>query len=121
MVRQLALPVRIVRAETVRAADGLALSSRNGYLSAAEREKAPELHQGLVEIAAAVRAGNRDFPGLETIFMQKFDKNQWKVDYVAVRKQSDLQLPGESDRELVVLTAARLGTTRLIDNVEVSI
>ena len=121
MVRQLALPVRIVRGETVRAADGLALSSRNAYLSAAEREKAPELYQGLAEIAAALRAGNRDFPGLESIFMQKFDKNQWKVDYVAVRKQSDLQSPTESDRELVVLTAARLGTTRLIDNVEVSI
>ena len=121
MARQLALPVRVVAAETVRAADGLALSSRNAYLSASERAQAPELHRGLLEIAAALRAGNRDYRSLESIFRQKFDKNQWKLDYVAVRKQSDLQLPTQSERELVVLTAARLGTTRLIDNLEVSV
>ena len=121
MTRQFALPIQIVAGETVRAADGLALSSRNAYLSAIERAKAPELYGGLAEIAAALRAGNRDFPRLESIFLQKFDKNQWKVDYVAVRKQSDLQSPSESDRKLVVLTAARLGTTRLIDNLEVSV
>ena len=121
MVRQLALPVRIVRGETVRAADGLALSSRNGYLSAAEREKAPDLYQGLAGIAAAIRAGNHDYRLLESIFSQNLEKNQWIVDYVAVRKQTDLQLPTRSDRGLVVLAAARLGTTRLIDNLEVSI
>ena len=121
MARQLELPVQIIAGETVRATDGLALSSRNAYLSTQERAQAGDLYKGLAEIAAAIRAGNRDFAGLESIVSQKFDKNQWKVDYVAVRKQTDLQLPTESDRELVVLTAARLGTTRLIDNLEVSV
>lgn len=121
MARQLALPVQIVAGETVRAADGLALSSRNAYLSTQQRTQAGNLYKGLAEIARSIRAGNRDFSLLESDLLQKLDKNQWKVDYVAVRKQTDLQLPTESDRELVVLTAARLGTTRLIDNLEVSV
>ena len=121
MARQFALPIQIVAGETVRAADGLALSSRNAYLSPTERLEAPALHRTLAEIAAEIRAGNRQHPEMESFFAQKFDTNQWKIDYVAVRKQSDLQLPSELDRELVVLAAARLGTTRLIDNLEVSV
>ena len=119
MTRQMALPIRIVAGETVRADDGLALSSRNGYLSGTERARAPALYQGLREIAEAIRGGNRDFSRLEANLMQKLQSNQWNPDYVAVRKQLDLQSPDEHDHALVVLTAARLGTTRLIDNLEV--
>jgi pantoate--beta-alanine ligase len=119
MVRQLALPIEIVRGETVRAADGLALSSRNGYLSSQERAIAPELHQSLVSIALAIQSGERDFARLESTMRLKLLQNQWQVDYVAVRKQSDLQSPSQTDRELVVVCAARLGNTRLIDNLEI--
>ncbi len=121
MVRQLALPVRIIREDTVRAADGLALSSRNGYLSAAERVQAPALYRGLQAIVASIRSGNRDYPTLQSEMTRKLEEKQWQVDYVAVRKQSDLQSPSQSDRELVILAAARLGATRLIDNLEVSV
>ena len=119
MVRQLAMPIEIIRSETVRAADGLALSSRNGYLSPMERMQAPELYAGLSEIAAALRAGNRDFAVLESTMRHKLLEKQWHVDYVAVRKQSDLQSPSQNDRPLVILAAAKLGSTRLIDNLEV--
>lgn len=119
MVRQLAMPIDIVRGETVRAPDGLALSSRNGYLSPQARSQAPDLFQGLSRIAAAVRAGERDFPALESAMKQNLLEKQWDVDYVAVRKQSDLQSPSQTDGALVILAAARLGTTRLIDNLEV--
>jgi pantoate--beta-alanine ligase len=121
MVHQLALPIEIVRGETVRAPDGLALSSRNGYLSPQERATAPELHRGLASIAKEVQSGNRDFVSLESAMTQKLVKNQWQVDYVAVRNQADLQLPSPTDRKLVVLAAARLGNTRLIDNIEISL
>ena len=119
MVRQLSIPIAIIRAETVRAADGLALSSRNGYLSPLERTQATELYAGLTGIAAALRAGGRDFAALESTMKQKLLEKQWHVDYVAVRKQSDLQSPSQHDRALVILAAAKLGTTRLIDNLEV--
>jgi pantoate--beta-alanine ligase len=121
MVRQLALPIEIVRGETVRAQDGLALSSRNSYLSPEERAIAPQLHQGLLSIAEAVRSGERDFARLESAVTLKLVKNQWQVDYVAVRKQADLQSPSPEDRALVVVAAARLGNTRLIDNMEIQL
>jgi pantoate--beta-alanine ligase len=121
MARQLDLPVRIVAGETVRAPDGLALSSRNGYLSAEERSRAPLLQQVLSEVVQGLRAGRRDFAVLEGSALTKLKENQWQVDYVAVRKALDLQSPSLADRELVVLGAARLGTTRLIDNIEVTI
>jgi pantoate--beta-alanine ligase len=121
MVSQLALPVQIVAAETVRAADGLALSSRNGYLSASERSRAPLLYGTLQEVAAALLSGSRDFLSIESAAKAKLVAHQWDVDYVAVRKQADLQSPSPADRELVVLAAAKLGTTRLIDNLELSL
>ena len=119
MVRQLAMPVEIVRGETVRAADGLALSSRNGYLSPEDRGRAPALYAELSQLAAAIQAGRRDYAALESSICHNLLEKQWQVDYVAVRKQSDLQSPSQSDCELVILAAARLGTTRLIDNLEV--
>ena len=117
MVRQLALPIEIVAGETTRANDGLALSSRNGYLSAAERDEAVALARELQGISVAVRSGRTDWSELEAAAMRSLAGRGWKPDYVAIRRQSDLGDP--SDREaLVALGAARLGSTRLIDNLE---
>ena len=120
MTRQMALPIEIVGGETVRAEDGLALSSRNAYLSPAERAEAPRLHRLLTEIRTAVRAGERNFVEIENAAASELDRHGWKTDYVAVRRQSDLQPPESGqDEPLVVLAASRLGKARLIDNVEI--
>ena len=121
MTRQLALPIEIIGGETVRADDGLALSSRNGYLTPAERAEAPRLSRTLNEIRLAVLAGERDFAKLEQKAAAQLDAHGWQTDYVALRRQSDLQSPQPGDRQLVVLAASRLGTPRLIDNLEISI
>jgi pantoate--beta-alanine ligase len=121
MVKQLALPVEIVPAETVRAEDGLALSSRNAYLSAVERTEAPRLYWSLRTAADEVFAAKRDFRRIELQAMSTLANKGWRPDYVSVRRQSDLQPPGADDRALVVLAAAFLGRTRLIDNVEVTL
>jgi len=118
MVRQLALPIEIIGCDTSRAEDGLALSSRNGYLDASERDRARQLFAMLSQVVAAIRAGRRDFSAIEAETMKIMLENQWRPDYIAVRKQADLQLPTPSDRELVVLAAAWMGKTRLIDNIE---
>lgn len=119
MVREFALPIEIVAGDTVRADDGLALSSRNGYLSQDERAEAPRLYRVLSRITKDIRAGNRDFAALETAAMAELGAHGWIPQYVAVRKQSDLQCPAAHDSRLVVLAAAYLGNTRLIDNLEV--
>jgi pantoate--beta-alanine ligase len=119
MVREFNLPIQIIGGETVRAADGLALSSRNGYLSATERAQAPALYGVLTRLANAVRAGSRDFAALEQEAVRDLQAGGWLPDYVALRKKLDLQLPSAHDSGLVVLAAARLGSTRLIDNLEV--
>ena len=119
MTRQLAMPITIVGGETVRAADGLALSSRNGYLSEAERTEAPRLYRLLNEIRDAIHGGEADTVKLEKSAIAQLDAAGWKTDYVAVRQQSDLAMPQGLDAPLVVLAASRLGTTRLIDNIEV--
>lgn len=119
MVRELNLPIEIVGGETVRATDGLALSSRNGYLSAAERAEAPSLFRILTKVIEAVRAGSRDLTMLEQGAISELQARGWVPDYVALRKKLDLQLPSAHDSGLVVLAAARLGSTRLIDNLEV--
>ena len=121
MTRQLALPIEIVGGETVRAADGLALSSRNGYLSPEERAEAPRLHRQLCGLRDAVRHGERDYATLEQSATAELARHGWSTDYVAVRRQSDLQAPTATDRELVVLAASRLGKTRLIDNLEIGL
>jgi len=109
MVRQLDIPLAIVAGETVREADGLAMSSRNGYLSAAERAEAPRLYRLLQQ----VRQG---LPPAEA--MRELEQAGWQPDYVEVRSRRDLAPPRAGEKELVVLGAARLGATRLIDNVE---
>ncbi|MCL2875795.1 MAG: pantoate--beta-alanine ligase [Betaproteobacteria bacterium] len=119
MVRELALPIEIVALDTVRAADGLALSSRNGYLSVDERAEAPRLYRQLSAIAEAVRNGARDFTCLEAAALAELERHGWKPDYLTVRRCADLQLPEQPDEPLAVLAAARLGTTRLIDNIEI--
>ena len=123
MARQFALPTEIIGAETYRAEDGLALSSRNMYLSAAERAEAPALYLGLNLVATEMRAGNLDTFALERRVMDDLAKRGWKPDYISVRKRIDLQPPSAGDlaqgAPLVVLAAAKLGTTRLIDNLEI--
>ena len=122
MVGQLALPVTILAGETSRADDGLALSSRNGYLSAPERAEAIALSQALARLRDAVQAGGRDLTALEAAAREQLRTRGWTPDYLTVRRQRDLLAPepGQIDagEPLVVLGAARLGTTRLIDNLE---
>jgi pantoate--beta-alanine ligase len=119
MTRQLALPIDIIGGETVRAEDGLALSSRNGYLSAAERAEAPRLYRLLNDIRSAVSGGETNYLDLENRAISGLTAAGWKTDYVAVRQQSDLAPPKGGNAPLVVLAASRLGTTRLIDNIEI--
>ena len=124
MVVQLNLPVAIVGGETVRAADGLALSSRNQYLSAGERSEAVFLYRTLQGMKQAILQGERDFERLQERAVELLAARGWLPDYVAVRNQSDLQpaspVQGNSvQHELVILVAAWLGNTRLLDNVEV--
>ncbi len=117
MVRQLALPIEILAGETTRAEDGLALSSRNGYLDATRRVEAVTLSRELKGIAEALRSGRRDLAALEDAAMQSLTARGWSPDYVAIRRRSDLAAPS-SGEALVVVAAAKLGTTRLIDNLE---
>jgi len=121
MVTQFALPIEIIPAETVRAQDGLALSSRNNYLSPAERREAPRLYGVLKKVRDDIGNGMRDFQRVDQQAMAELARNGWQPDYVAVRRQADLRQPTERDHDLVVVAAARLGRTRLIDNVEISL
>ena len=118
MAQQFAMPIDIVGGETLRAEDGLALSSRNGYLSLAERQQAVQLSAALKRLAEALRSGQTDYANLESKAMAELTAQGWKPDYVVARRRADLQAPQTGDA-LVVLAAARLGTTRLIDNLEV--
>jgi pantoate--beta-alanine ligase len=123
MAKQFALPTEIIAAETWRADDGLALSSRNVYLSPQEREEAPSLYKLLNEVADEVRAGHLDIFELERNAMAKLVARGWKPDYISIRKRADLQPPSAGDlaqgAPLVVVAAAKLGVTRLIDNLEI--
>jgi pantoate--beta-alanine ligase len=117
MVQQFAMPIEIVAAETSRAEDGLALSSRNAYLSAEERAEAMQLSLALKRMAEHVTLGAK-IADLEGEAMRLLRERGWAPDYMTVRSRVNLQAPA-SDDALVVLGAARLGATRLIDNVEV--
>lgn len=121
LVRELNLPVRIIGGETVRADDGLALSSRNQYLSEDERIEAVILYQVLQEIRQAILAGERDFERLQNNAVERLERRGWAVDYVAIRNQHDLLPAEQSSCEWVALAAAKLGNTRLLDNIEISI
>jgi pantoate--beta-alanine ligase len=117
MVAQMSLPIHIVAGQTVRSAEGLALSSRNGYLSDAERVEALRLSRTLRSMAAAWQHGRRDVNTLEAGAMRELADHGWQPDYVVLRRQRDLGAPAEGE-SLVALAAARLGATRLIDNLE---
>ena len=119
MVEQLNVPINIVGAETLRAADGLALSSRNQYLSEEERTEATFLYQMLNDVKKSLAKGEQDYVALEKQSVQALIMQGWQVDYVAIRSQSTLLKPVSGERNLVILAAAKLGKTRLIDNVEV--
>jgi pantoate--beta-alanine ligase len=123
MCRQFALPTEIVPHETVRDADGLALSSRNRFLSASERKEAPRLFRVLNEVRDRVKAGATDVAAIEGDAMRELGAAGWQVDYVSLRRQRDLRAPSRDEvaagEPLVVLAAAKLGATRLIDNLEV--
>ncbi len=119
MTLDLQIPVEIIGAPTVRAPDGLALSSRNRYLSAQERAIAPAIHRALQAAVERLDAGDRDFLGIESAGWQSLAVAGLRPDYFAVRDADDLQPPREASRELVVLTAARIGKARLIDNLRV--
>lgn len=117
MVAQMALPVQIIGGETTRSELGLALSSRNGYLSEAERTEALRLSRTLKAMIARWQGGERDVAAIEAAAMQSLRDAGWAPDYMVLRRQRDLGAPAEG-APLVVLGAARLGTTRLIDNLE---
>ena len=123
MVQQFNMPIEIVPAETVRAEDGLALPSRNGYLSPEERREAPNLYRVLRGIADAINEGRSDYANLESAARAELASRGWKGDYVAVRHGLALRIPHPEGFDhpnlLIVLGAATLGTTRLIDNVDV--
>lgn len=116
MVRDLDMPVEIIGVATVREADGLALSSRNGYLSADERRLAAGLYAALQALAAQLREGRQDYAALEAAAVARLAQAGFRPDYVSVRRAADMGLPAAGERRLVVLAAARLGKTRLIDN-----
>jgi pantoate--beta-alanine ligase len=123
MVQQFNLPIRMLAGETVRADDGLALSSRNGYLTPAERAEAPRLYRTLRDIADAIAGGRTDYANLEVAGRAELARAGWSVDYVAVRHGLGLRIPHPEGFDhpnlLIVLGAAKLGNTRLIDNVDV--
>jgi pantoate--beta-alanine ligase len=118
MVRQFNLPIDIVAGATLREADGLAMSSRNGYLGASERIQAAQLQRELAAVVAAMQAGERDFAALATAAARHLKMAGWRVDYVEVRDAASLRAPTPDSARLVALGAAWLGATRLIDNLE---
>jgi pantoate--beta-alanine ligase len=117
MSEEFLMPIQILGGETVRAADGLALSSRNQYLSLTERSIAPQLYANLQTIARHLNHGHRDYIELEAAARKALQHTGWQVDYVSIR-EPDLRLPVQTSQQFVVLAAAKLGNTRLIDNVE---
>jgi pantoate--beta-alanine ligase len=119
MVADLCMPVEVIAAPTVRDSDGLAMSSRNQYLTPEERQVAPRIYQTLLATAKQLRAGETDFAGIERAGIQALEGAGMRPDYFAVRQAQDLSAPGADTSHLVVLTAARLGKARLIDNVQV--
>lgn len=119
MVDQFLLPVRIIPAETIRAPDGLALSSRNRYLSPEQRTEAVRLRQAILQVRDSVSTGDRNFVAMEYDAGALLAHHGWKVDYVVVRSQRTLARPEPGEKALVLLGAATLGQTRLIDNIEV--
>jgi pantoate--beta-alanine ligase len=121
MNRDLNLPIRVITAPTVREKDGLAMSSRNAYLTEQERETAPALFAVLQDVGRALQDGKREFAQLETGAITRLAAAGFDVDYFAIRRAENLAVPDRDCDELVVLAAATLGKARLIDNVVVTV
>jgi pantoate--beta-alanine ligase len=121
MTEDLSLPIRIISAPTVREPDGLAMSSRNQYLSEEERAVAPELHAALEEIGSELQDGKRNYDELESMAVERLKAAGFVPDYVAIRRAENLEPPDRDCDEIVVLAAAQLGRARLIDNIVITI
>lgn len=121
MTADLSLPIRVITAPTMREADGLAMSSRNQYLSESERAIAPQLHASLEKICKELQNGKRDFDQLENDAWAGLEAAGFVPDYVAIRRAENLEPPDRDCDEIVVLAAAHLGKARLIDNIVITI
>lgn len=121
LVRQFNLPTEILAGDTLREVDGLAMSSRNAYLGAAERQQAAALHGALADLAARLHAGAHDFDALAATAARRLEMAGWNVDYIALRDAASLRPVDAATRHAVALGAARLGKTRLIDNIEIAL
>ncbi len=121
LVRQLNFDIDIVGGDTRREVSGLAMSSRNGYLTAEQKNQAAQLYAQLQQVRSALQAGRRDYAAICKESISALKDQGWQVDYVDIRTQKDLSVPSTNQTELVILVAAKLGKTRLIDNCEVSL
>ncbi len=121
MAIDLCLPLEVIGIPTVREADGLAMSSRNRYLDAQQRKIAPKIFAVLSSVQEQLQKGSRDYQQLELIAAEQLIQTGFKPDYVSIRDANSLQVPDDRSIELVILTAARLGRSRLIDNVRVNL
>lgn len=121
MVEDMNLPVSIITSETIRDDDGLALSSRNGFLTEEQRARAPALYKALSSVGQELQNGRRNFSELESAANQKLVDAGFEVDYFAIRRAQNLEIPDRDCDDLVVLTAAHLGDARLIDNIVVTV
>ena len=121
MVRDLNMPIQIIGEPTVRAEDGLALSSRNGYLTEEQRAVAPVLYRALSQIATAIQSGDHDFARLRAEHIQQIEAAGLRMDYLEVRQGVHLRPATAEDRDVVILVAAYLGATRLIDNLHLNL
>ncbi|ATI03960.1 MULTISPECIES: pantoate--beta-alanine ligase [Cycloclasticus] len=120
MVNDLNIPIKIIGKPIVREPDGLAMSSRNGYLSEKERRIAPRLHQLLQTIKQEIIEGNHDLKSLESQAITDLIEAGFKPDYLQIYQRSELRPATENDKEIIILAAAFLGSTRLIDNIYVN-
>ena len=120
MVRDLNLPVEIFGVATERECDGLAMSSRNGYLTSEQRKEAPKLYQALCQARLAILLGGLEFQAIEKKYKKELQIAGFEVDYFSICKMADLELATKSDHDLVILAAAKLGKPRLIDNIHFS-
>ena len=121
MSEELLFPIKIVGASTSRESDGLARSSRNGFLDESERTLAPQLYQALQQLKADIEAGEQDYRGLESRYRDSLEQAGFQVDYLTVANARSLAPAGFDDSDLVVAVAAKLGNTRLIDNVSLAV
>jgi pantoate--beta-alanine ligase len=118
LVKQFNLPIEIIAGNTARESSGLAMSSRNGYLTSTQKIEAAQLQRCLQQVVSAIKQGNTDFADLEQTAIQALNDKGWLVDYISVRSANTLALATKEDSNLVVLGAAKLGNVRLIDNID---